>query len=173
MRATSSPLGLGSTPTIGKLLIGAIAWMIKLTVSRALSRETALYPEPESFNPARWLEPGYPTYKEPLSQHPSIRNMFVFGYGRRTCMGQDVVEIELIVGLGNLAWSCNIGKKVDRHGRAMEIPLEHIGADYTPQLISRPKPFPFELVPRSGKKAAQVNENWVRFKAARELDAAA
>ena len=35
---------------------------------RAISRDPDLYPDPEAFNPLRWIKPEYPTYQEPLSQ---------------------------------------------------------------------------------------------------------
>lgn len=145
------------------------------STNRALSRDPELYPDPETFNPNRWLKAEYPTYREPLSQYPTIRNMFIFGYGRRTCMGQDLVENELIVVLGNLAWACNISKKVDEHGNPVYTPMEvePDGAAYTSQVISRPKAFPFELKPRFEKRAEQIHEKWESYRAARMTKTAA
>jgi cytochrome P450 len=31
-----------------------------------------MYPEPEEFKPERWLDPQYPTYKEPLTAYPTL-----------------------------------------------------------------------------------------------------
>jgi hypothetical protein len=69
-----------------------------------------MYPDPELFNPMRWLDPKYPTFKEPLTQFPSIINMSQFGYGRRTCQGQTVTESDLVAGIGSIAWLFNIQK---------------------------------------------------------------
>ena len=99
--------------------------------------------------------------------YPTIRNMFIFGYGRRACMGQDLVEAELIITIGNLAWACNIAKKLDVNGKPMPVPLETNDAAYTAQLISRPKKFPFTLVPRSEKRSEQIHANWKQYKASK------
>lgn len=81
--------------------------------SRAISRDPDFYPDPETFNPLRWLEPKYPTYQEPLTKFPTIINSSQFGYGRRTCQGQTVADEDLLIGIGSIAWMFNISKKSD------------------------------------------------------------
>jgi cytochrome P450 len=58
----------------------------------AIHREDALYPDLETFIPERWLEPSYPTYKEPLTTYPNLQNYSGFGFGRRICPGQNISE---------------------------------------------------------------------------------
>jgi hypothetical protein len=70
-----------------------------------------MYPDPEAFNPLRWVEPDYPTYQEPLTQFPTIINSTQFGYGRRTCQGQTVTDEDLLIGIGSIAWLFNISQK--------------------------------------------------------------
>jgi cytochrome P450 len=77
----------------------------------AISRDPEMYPDPETFNPLRWLQPEYPTYQEPLTQFPTIINSSQFGYGRRTCQGQTVADEDLLIGIGSIAWMFNIEKK--------------------------------------------------------------
>lgn len=72
-----------------------------------------MFPDPESFNPLRWLEPSYPTYQEPLTQYPTIINCTQFGYGRRLCQGQTVADEDLLIGIGSIAWLFDLSKHSD------------------------------------------------------------
>ena len=65
---------------------------IELKTPRAIHRDPELYPDPDSFNPARWLEPAYPTYCEPLSTYPNLQNISAFSFGRRICPGLNIAE---------------------------------------------------------------------------------
>ena len=80
---------------------------------RAISRDPTMFPDPESFNPLRWLEPLYPTYQEPLTQYPTIINCTQFGYGRRLCQGQTVADEDLLIGIGSIAWLFDLSKHLD------------------------------------------------------------
>ncbi len=78
----------------------------------AFSRDSEKYPEPEAFNPQRWLDPGFPkTYREPLTRYPTIVGGSWFGWGRRYCMGQELTMQEAVVGCGSLAWAFDIKRK--------------------------------------------------------------
>ena len=116
-----------------------------LTVFRAMNRDETLYPDAENYNPARWLEPSYPTYREPLTTNPSIKNHSGFGWGRRTCAGQDYSEQVLLTIVASILWSCNIVKRVDPvTGLEIELPW----MDYGPFVIVKPNPVPLDIKPR-------------------------
>ncbi|KAF2461368.1 cytochrome P450 [Lineolata rhizophorae] len=70
----------------------------------SISRDPDIFPDGDSFNPNRWLDPKYPSYKEPLTQYPTILNCTQFGYGRRICQGQGVAEVDLLVSIASIAW---------------------------------------------------------------------
>ncbi|KAF2158921.1 hypothetical protein M409DRAFT_71399 [Zasmidium cellare ATCC 36951] len=70
----------------------------------SISRDPAVFPEPDDWNPMRWLHSDYPTYEEPLTRYPTITQYSQFGYGRRTCQGMGVTEADLFVSLGSVAW---------------------------------------------------------------------
>lgn len=72
-----------------------------------------MFPDPETFNPLRWVKPEYPSYQEPLTQYPTIINSTQFGYGRRMCQGQAVTDEDLLIGIGSIAWMFNISEKPD------------------------------------------------------------
>lgn len=57
------------------------------------------------------MKPEYPTYREPLTEYPTIINSTQFGYGRRLCQGQQVADEDLLIGLGSVAWLFNISRK--------------------------------------------------------------
>jgi cytochrome P450 len=77
----------------------------------AIHRDSSLYPSPESFIPERWLEPQYPTFKEPLSTYPNIQGFSSFGFGRRICPGLNIAERSLYLLVSRIAWACDIQAK--------------------------------------------------------------
>ncbi|KAF2856684.1 cytochrome P450 2E1 [Plenodomus tracheiphilus IPT5] len=79
----------------------------------AIARDPDMFPDPEAFNPLRWVDPAYPTYQEPLTRFPTIINSTQFGYGRRTCQGQTVSDEDLLIGIGSIAWLFNIERTSD------------------------------------------------------------
>jgi Cytochrome P450 len=115
--------------------------------NRAIHRDPELYPSPESFNPSRWLDPSYPTYKSPLSQFPSLVNYSMFGFGRRICPGMNIAERSLFILTARILWACQMGKKRDSEGIEIEIP-EY---DYVAGFNTQPNFFEFELTERKGR----------------------
>jgi hypothetical protein len=81
-----------------------------------------MFPDPEAFNPLRWVEPGYPTYQEPLTQYPNITNISQFGYGRRVCQGQTVADEDMLIGIGSIAWLFNIDRYPDDTSAVPTVP---------------------------------------------------
>lgn len=74
----------------------------------SISRDPEVFPDPDAFNPLRWLDTSFPTFRQPQTIHPTISNYSQFGYGRRTCQGMGVVDADLFVGLGSVAWLFSI-----------------------------------------------------------------
>jgi Cytochrome P450 len=121
-------------------------------LDRSLARDPAVYPDPDTFNPGRYLDPKYPTYREPLSEFPTIRGYHGFGFGRRICPGQEVAEAELLVACAALAWAFKLEKK--RLPSGQEVPINDY--DFTSTLITTTKPFEMEFVVRSEKHAQAI-----------------
>ncbi len=119
---------------------------------RAIHRDPVLYPDPETFNPARWLSPDYPTtYREPLDRHPNLQGFSAFGFGRRICPGLNVAENSLHLLVARLAWAAHFSKR-----DGVDVPLY----DYTAGFNVQPNPFVFDLRPRSHARAALVRTVW-------------
>jgi cytochrome P450 len=123
----------------------------------SFSRDPEVYPEPDLFNPQRWLDPASPVYKEPLTQYPSIQGHHSFGFGRRTCLGQNLTDAMLFVGCGGIAWGFDLSKKVDPvTGEEIYVPDN----DYNSLLLVRPEPFEFEMKPRTEKHAKAIEQQY-------------
>lgn len=120
-----------------------------------MSRNAKKYPQPNAFNPERWVTAGYPTYEEPLTQHPSICGYSQFGFGRRTCQGQEVTEADLFCGIGAMAWGFKIGKAIDSETQ-LEVPVPEM--EYSELLIAKPKWFSFALEARSEERRQRIVE---------------
>lgn len=126
--------------------------------SRAITRDETVYPDPERFNPDRWLSPEFPTtYREPLTQYPNLQGYSQFGFGRRTCQGIPIVEQDLFLTMGGLAWAFDIRKKRDPKTGA-EIPVHW--NDFTPLLIAKPVKFQFDAVPRGRDRREELRQMW-------------
>jgi hypothetical protein len=117
-----------------------------------------MYPSAETFNPARWLEPSYPTFKAPLTEFPTIKGHHGFGYGRRACVGQDLVHAELLLACGALLQGFEIRRLRDAYG--VEVPIDTEAC--TPYLISMTGVHPVEFVVRSEERAGAIRGEWAR-----------
>lgn len=100
-----------------------------------------------------------------MTQYPSLQGYSQFGFGRRTCQGVPIVEQDLFLTMGGLAWAFTIQKK--RDSRTGEVVPVHWNT-YTPLLIAKPAKFDFDAVPRGGAaKLAELRQMW---EAAKEED---
>lgn len=120
-------------------------------LARAIHRDPDLYPDPETFNPDRWLSPAYPTFREPLDKFPNLQNFSSFGFGRRICPGMNIAENSLHLLVARMAWATEISKRP-----GVEVPLY----DYTAGFNVQPKPFVFDLKPRSEGRRRLVERTW-------------
>lgn len=114
------------------------------------------YPDPESFRPERYLDPSWPTYQAPLTKYPNFRDgqsMHSFGWGRRTCLGQNIVDDEMFCFGAAVLWAYNVGPKVcPRTGVPVPIDTQATNS----HVILEPKPFQLDFKPRSEQRAADI-----------------
>ncbi|KAK7726279.1 hypothetical protein SLS57_003365 [Botryosphaeria dothidea] len=128
-----------------------------LPLDWAFLRNPIKYPDPENFRPERWLQPGWPTYQEPLTMYPTLKGMTSFGWGQRQCLGQSVTQDELVVACGALAWCFNLKHKTNpATGDKVHIPLDKSNS----LLIVKPDPFQMEFEPRSEKRKQEAIRLW-------------
>ncbi|KAI4282047.1 MAG: hypothetical protein L6R38_003231 [Xanthoria sp. 2 TBL-2021] len=117
-----------------------------------------IYPDGKLFNPARWLEPTYPTYKEPLSVYPNCHNFAAFGYGRRACPGVEFAERSLVILIAKLGWAVNIRWPRDRDGKEVRETIE-----YEPVPAPRPMKFGCDIGARSPQRVEVVQRAIARL----------
>jgi len=130
-------------------------------------RNPEKYPDPENYRPERWVEPGWPTYQEPLTQFPTVKGMSSFGYGQRQCLGMTLTQDELFIACGGLLWAFTMKRKIDpKTGQEIEAPLDKSNS----LLIIKPDPFQMAFEPRSEKKRFQIIEEWEEAEAKEEED---
>jgi hypothetical protein len=122
------------------------------TVLRAITRDPDVYPEPEVFNPERFLKPnGTPREDTTLAS--------VFGFGKRVCPGRHFVDATMFIVAATVLSVCNIEKRRDSEGTpfhftysgglvrcvklfCLEEPRSLLSSS------SRPNPFPCSINPR-------------------------
>ncbi|QRV77605.1 cytochrome P450 family protein [Ceratobasidium sp. AG-Ba] len=98
----------------------------------AITRNPEVYPDPETFNPDRFLDGTVPDAP-------------VFGFGRRICPGQFFAESSLLLAISHVLLTMNIEKELGPDGKEIVPPVETTGDS----LLCIPKEFGLRLIPRS------------------------
>ncbi|KZT68699.1 cytochrome P450 [Daedalea quercina L-15889] len=97
----------------------------------AIARDPEVYPNPEMFNPQRWLNAD--------GRLRDDLKFFTFGFGRRVCVGQHVADNSLFINTALTLWAFNI----------TEDPSHPIDPDaFTDEALIFPQPFSVHFVPR-------------------------
>jgi hypothetical protein len=94
---------------------------------RAMMNNEGDYPNPETFNPERYLRDGDPDL--------SVRDPtpLVFGFGRRICPGAHIANSLLWIIVASVLSTFNISKPIDENGVVIEPSVEyHSGIAFQP-----------------------------------------
>lgn len=99
----------------------------------AINLNEEYYPDPQLFNPARFLDEKDPRYIFEFrgrKNHPAKAGHSSFGWGRRICPGADLAANSLFIALSKLIWAFDV------------LPTQTYDTfDYTDGFNIRPKPF--------------------------------
>ncbi|KAF4448226.1 O-methylsterigmatocystin oxidoreductase [Fusarium austroafricanum] len=95
------------------------------------------YPNPDHFDPERYLEPR--NEPDPDSN--------AFGYGRRICPGRFLADESLFITISRLVAVFDIEKDVDEQGNTIEPKVEATASG----VVSRPINYPYKIKPRNAK----------------------
>ncbi|KAF6758908.1 cytochrome P450 [Ephemerocybe angulata] len=107
----------------------------------AVGRDPEYFPDPESFNPQRWLT-GDGKLKEDMKSFP-------FGFGRRVCPGQHMAVSSIFLNTVLTQWAFNI--KADPTA-----PIDPLA--FTESANAHPVPFKVILEPRAASSIEGVRE---------------
>ncbi|KAJ7776053.1 cytochrome P450 [Mycena maculata] len=103
----------------------------------AILHDEAMYPDPYSFKPERFLLDGKP--------NPDVRDpQAVFGFGRRICPGRHMANSSLWITIASILATFEITKAIEEDGEIIEPSYK-----FTPELVSVPLPFKCSIRPRS------------------------
>ncbi|KAG2078552.1 cytochrome P450 [Suillus decipiens] len=106
-----------------------------------LSRDPIAFPDPETFNPQRWLD-SEGRLKDNMSS-----KFIIYGFGRRVCPGLHLANNSLYMTLALLLWSFRIAQRPDA-------PINtHAFGD---TVIPHAAPFEIDVIPRM--KVAKLRE---------------
>lgn len=137
--------------------------------------DPVVYPEPDRFNPDRFIDESFPTAtKSEGVEYGAQRGHWAFGFGRRACPGQHIGERSMFIVIARLLWGFNFSRAVDANGKEVEIDT----MDFTtgklirnwlcPSAIgseanicctgfnSKPNDFPANIEPRSPERKAVI-----------------
>ncbi|EIW58855.1 cytochrome P450 [Trametes versicolor FP-101664 SS1] len=104
----------------------------------AISRDPDVYPDPEMFNPARFLKDGEFT---PGALDPSS---YIFGFGRRICTGRHYADAALFITCASTLHAFNISPPLDNDGASMKLEAKVV----TDRAIAHLKEFECVVEPR-------------------------
>ena len=114
-----------------------------------------LYPKPEQFDPARFLDKPLPTADYINARNPLERDHFTYGAGRRICPGVHVAERSLYINMVRTLWGFNISKKKGSDGGLIEPTTRMVRG-----FLSVPEPFECQITVRSPKHARLIRETF-------------
>lgn len=117
----------------------------------AMTQDSAMYPEPETFRPERFQEMDNYTAEQ------ADPRKFILGFGRRICPGRHFADVTIWLTVASIIAAFDISKARDAGGNEI-IPR----MSFTSGLVSFPEPFECDIRPRTTRTRhliSQLSEN--------------
>lgn len=87
--------------------------------------------------------------------------MHTFGWGRRTCLGQTIVDDEMFCAAAGVLWAFDMDRRTcPCDGNVVEFDDEATNSN----VILEPKPFPMTFRPRSEERARHILEEYANVR---------
>ncbi|THV05169.1 cytochrome P450 [Dendrothele bispora CBS 962.96] len=99
----------------------------------SVGRDPEAFPDPETFNPQRWISPQG-TLRDDIKSYP-------FGFGRRVCPGQHMATASTFVNTALTLWAFNVREDPEKKIDTLA---------FTESANAHPLPFKVEFEPRIG-----------------------
>ncbi|KAI8969785.1 O-methylsterigmatocystin oxidoreductase [Trametes punicea] len=116
----------------------------------AMSRDPAVYPDPDRFNPERFLQDqGGPATE---ARDPE---KYQFGFGRRICPGRHFANDSLFITVASVLHVFNIEAPIGKDGKPVQVEPT-INLDH---FLSYPEPFECKIKPRSERAEALIKKS--------------
>ncbi|EJT98883.1 cytochrome P450 [Dacryopinax primogenitus] len=107
------------------------------------TRDASVYPDPEAFNPSRYLDQSTGNLLPAAADtHDSL---LAFGHGRRVCLGRDFALNNVFIACADLLWAFDFSWPIDEHGNAIKCGVDEM-VDHA--IVVAPRPFDLVLTPR-------------------------
>jgi hypothetical protein len=123
-----------------------------------IQMDPELYPEPEKFNPDRFLDHPLKAGDYVGIADPYKRDHWTYGTGRRICSGMHVAENSLHIVFAKILWAYTISAPKDDGGKLLPVDLSDdafvLGA------VTVAKPYRCIFSPRSAQVAETIVREW-------------
>jgi cytochrome P450 len=115
--AILSPLARLSSATLGDYYYLPLSGSCHISIPRAILHDPEVYPQPDVFNPDRFLNKAGASELSPLDPLSAT-----FGYGRRICPGRYMAEAQLWISIASILAVFDIfpGNDADEMGRPVK-----------------------------------------------------
>ncbi|KAK6447166.1 hypothetical protein FP744_10003416 [Trichoderma asperellum] len=110
------------------------------------------YPDPRAFKPERFEGDMASAADSALNPDPSKRDHYVFGSGRRICLGIHVAERSLFIAISRMLWAFDFLPELDPSGN----PILPDPNKLTEGLSVLPEKFGVQIIPRDEARARKI-----------------